>query len=433
MKKLNYQIMGLLLFFLFSSYVVEFYLLGSQISQQFWCVEVVKDFRILSFENLRLPVHCDEGPYRFASASIDNFFNSTNPYQGRPLFVGILFLLRNFIGWFTFFGFDDYQNYRIAMLILQFIILFSIVKVFISITSLKLESKNDYFIIFLLLSIPSIRWNILLSSVGNITFLLLLISMYSLKKRKLNQTFVYKIFLLFGFLSLIHMSAIVYAFIVMFFLVLKDKKFRIKDIFLNICSILGFQIVYRLIVSISKYEFYDWHREVYNQFYWIISALRGESQQNCQTFSTFLACNNQVTASYISYFILFIICISFLLFLGFYLKKPLPQIVSNLVLINTFIFIFWTFQGLYEPFRFVNYSIGYTIFLTAVLLTFVYDKNLILITSLLIYNFSIVYLEPYNTALKAPQINDLTLTSGVFFVLFLFVLIREIKDQNITN
>jgi hypothetical protein len=219
----------------------------------------------------------------------------------------------------------------------------------------------------------------------------------------------------------------------MFFLALKDKKFRIKEIFINICSILGFQIVYRLIVSISKYEFYDWHREVYNQFYWIISALRGESQQNCQTFSTFLACNNQVTASYISYFILFIICTAFLLFLGFYLKKPLPQNMSNLVLINTFIFIFWTFQGLYEPFRFVNYSIGYTIFLTAVLLSLAYDKNLILITSLLIYNFSIVYLEPYNTALKAPQINELTLASGVFFVLFLFVLNREIKDQNITN
>ena len=60
MKKLNYQIMGLLLFFLFFSYIVEFYLLESQISQQFWCVEVVKDFQILSFENLRLPVHCDE-------------------------------------------------------------------------------------------------------------------------------------------------------------------------------------------------------------------------------------------------------------------------------------------------------------------------------------------------------------------------------------
>jgi len=68
-----------------------------------------------------------------------------------------------------------------------------------------------------------------------------------------------------------------------------------------------------------------------------------------------------------------------------------------------------------------------------VLLTFVYDKSLILITSLLIYNFSIVYLEPYNTALKAPQINDLTLVSGVFFVLFIFVIIREIKNQNITN
>lgn len=67
--------MGLLLFFLLFSYIVEFYLLGSQISQHFWCVEVVKDFRILSFESLRLPVHCDEGPYRFASTSIDKFFN----------------------------------------------------------------------------------------------------------------------------------------------------------------------------------------------------------------------------------------------------------------------------------------------------------------------------------------------------------------------
>ena len=68
-------------------YFLEFYILGSFYTQQFWCVEVYREFNILNLNNLRLPIHCDEGPYRLESSSLENFFDKTNPYQGRPLFV----------------------------------------------------------------------------------------------------------------------------------------------------------------------------------------------------------------------------------------------------------------------------------------------------------------------------------------------------------
>ena len=101
-----------------------------------------------------------------------------------------------------------------------------------------------------------------------------------------------------------------------------------------------------------------------------------------------------------------------------YLKIDIPKIIKLSLYINFVIFIFGL-CSLYEPFRFVNYSIGYFFFFL-VLYMYLLLKDITLIFSLLFYNFSIYYLEPYNTALDSPQVNILTSISFLIFLIFLF-------------
>ena len=95
--KNNFKVLFLTFFTIGIVYIIEFYVLENYFVQQFWCVEVVRDFKIYSFIDIHLPIHCDEGPYQFAIVSIENFFNNTNPYQGRPLFILVLSLFNNLI------------------------------------------------------------------------------------------------------------------------------------------------------------------------------------------------------------------------------------------------------------------------------------------------------------------------------------------------
>ena len=63
--------------------------------------------------------------------------------------------------------------------------------------------------------------------------------------------------------------------------------------------------------------------------------------------------------------------------------------------INTF--VFWSFIGWYPPFRFINYSLGYFIFLAFALLVrsnFIYES--IYIASMLISLLDVKYLDVYN-------------------------------------
>ena len=401
-------------------YFLDFYFLENYYNQQFWCVEIIKDFKIYRFDNIRLPIHCDEGPYQFSIASIDNFFNETNPYQGRPLFILILSLLNNLFSFLNFLNLSSYQIYKLSMLIVQASIIFLIIKSFASLMKISSFSNREYFLILLLISIPSIRWNIFLASVGNLPFLLFLISLNFLMKGNFQKKDINNIFLLYGLFSLAHLSSIIYGLIVLFYILINQKKIHFKDVFFNLIFLLGFQSFYRFIIFLSPYDYFDWNRDVYNQFYWILSAFDSENSSNCQTLSTFLRCNNDVTFSYIGYFSILIFYFFTMTVLINYLKIDIPKVIKLSLYINFFIFIFWSLQGLYEPFRFVNYSIGYFFFFSCVVYVFTFRKDITLIFSLLFYNFSIYYLEPYNTALDSPQINVLTAISFLTFLMFVF-------------
>ena len=209
-------------------YFIDFYFLENYYNQQF-CVEIIKDFRIYNFDNIRLPIHCDEGPYQFAINSIDNFFNETNPYQGRPLFILILSSINNIFSFINFLNLSSYQIFKLSMLIVQVSIIFLIIKSFISLLKIKSFGNREYFIILLLISIPSVRWNIFLSSVGNLPFLLFLISLNYLVRGDFQKKDTNNIFLLYGIFSLAHLSSIIYGLIILLYISLNQKRFSSKS------------------------------------------------------------------------------------------------------------------------------------------------------------------------------------------------------------
>lgn len=422
-------------FFILLIYILDFYILDNLSSQQFWCVEIFREFSFLNFNNLRLPIHCDEGPYRFASESLSNFFDETNPYQGRPLFILSISIFRNIFSSLSFLNISDYLIFRLAMLFIQFVVLFFIIRIFVSLTNLDFHNNIDYLIIFLLISMPSIRWNIFFSSVENLTFLLFLLSLKYLLNNQENPTRNSNTFILLGLLSLAHMSAIVYGFIILFFEILKKKEIKFSLLIKRIFYLLVFQFVYRVIIYFSDYSFYDWHKEIYNQFYWILNVIQGNSPTaECQTLNTFWKCNTLVTSSFLGYFLILNIFLVSIVLVSLYFKETVPELIKQSFFVNLFIFLFWSLQGLYEPFRFVNYSIGYFLFFSLFIYVIIYKKNLYLTLSILTYQFSVLYLEPYNTALNTPQINILTIISVLFFLVFLIQFsLKKNKENNFTK
>ena len=121
---------------------------------------------------------------------------------------------------------------------------------------------------------------------------------------------------------------------------------------------------------------------------------------------------------------------SIIFLLSLYFRETIPKLIKQSFFVNLFIFIFWSLQGLYEPFRFVNYSIGYFLFFSLFIYIVMYEKNLNLILSILIFQFSVFYLEPYNTALNVPQVNVLTIISVLFFIVFLIQFSSKKQKEN---
>ena len=416
--KNNFKILTITFFSIGFVYFADFYFLENYYNQQFWCVEVIKNFELGNFKNIRLPIHCDEGPYRFASTSLDNFFDKSNPYQGRPLFVALVGLFRFLFELFPF-SFSEYQNFKLSMFSVQYLVLFAIVKTFITLTNLDFNKKIDYLILFSLISIPSIRWNIFLSSVGNIPFLIFLLSLKFLNDKDSVKN--NNVFFIFGLFSLFHLSSIIYGLIIIAIRSFRNKNINFAELLQRILYLTIFQICYRLFVYLSDFTFYDWHKEVHNQFYWILDEFNNTAPKHeCQTFTTFLRCNFDITLSFVGYFIFLLIIFTSLVLFSKANNLKIPKTVQNAFYLNLFVFIFWSLQGVYEPFRFVNYSIGYFLFFSVLIFNFVFKKDIYLTMSLIFFSYSIFYLEPYNSGLNFPQINFLTIVSLSLFVYFIF-------------
>tara|TARA_B100001094_G_C18048599_1_gene728798 strand:+ start:708 stop:1133 length:426 start_codon:yes stop_codon:yes gene_type:complete len=138
--KNNLKVISFLAFFTVVTYFLEFYVLFSE-AQFFWCV-TVEDFYLFRDFSIRLPIHCDEGPYQLASTSIEYFYSTENPYQARPLYIGFISLVNKLIQLVMGSLLSKYQIFKISIFIVQMIILFLITKLLITLLDLKLILKT---------------------------------------------------------------------------------------------------------------------------------------------------------------------------------------------------------------------------------------------------------------------------------------------------
>ena len=411
-------------------YFFEFYIRENNPSLHFWCIQISNDFNFGPFNRVSLPIHCDEGPYRLSSQSLEQFFSKNNPYQTRPLYVFLIYALSNLIDFFTFYNLTEYQNFRFSIIVLQILIMTPIIYLFISLLNIKFKSFKDFFIIVLLIGIPGIRWNIFFPSAGNLTLLFFLIVLNLIVKKEKFKNDKKSIYLLLSVLSLAHLSSIVYGLIIELVDLFNTKKINLLNRILDLGILVIFPLIYRFIVHLSPYEFYDWHTGVYSQFSWIIYELQNGTFFNFETLNTHIITYIEITSNYLGYFFILLSYFFALLLLLKYKKKEIPIKVKYAFFINLIIFIFWGLQGLYESFRFTNYSIGYFLFIAIfILLVESFEKDIYLIMAIFFYILSVGYIEPYNEALNYPQLNYLTFLSSFLFFVFISKEIRLDKES----
>ena len=411
--------------FFFVAYVIEFIFLNADASY-FWCIST----NYFESINAILPIHCDEGPYRQASESFDFFFSENNPYQKRPIYVILISFLRQLINFLSFGLLSNYVEFRVSMVILQLMILFFIGFNAVKLFNLEKLDLQNLLILFTIFSIPNIRWNLLFPSHGNLTLLLLI---YTLRKldniNYLDDDYTY--FSVIGLGALLHRSAIIYAIIFIITKLFVKKRFSLKNIFFNLLLVILPTAIYELSIYFSRYRSFDWNREIYGQFYWIIDSILGREafyhDMSCQQLSTFINCNLNVTKYFVQYFTIGIIFLTILIFINLNVFQDI--FFKNLILFTFTIYIFWALQGLYPNFRFVNYSLGYFLFLGLIYLNYKYYKSKFFSLSILVYEFSIFYLEPYSVL--TLKLNYLSYVSIVLFIaFFIYVLNPKIRKDN---
>jgi hypothetical protein len=410
-QKKNVPYFGVLvtvLFYFVATFVFEL-VLSNFNNEFFWCISS----NYFESVNLYLPVHCDEGPYLQASESLDYFFSESNPYQKRPGYVLFIYLIRSVINFLTLGQLSNYIEFRVAMILIQFVIVY-----LIGISSAKFFKINylnfhNFLTLILVVSIPNIRWNTLMPSHGNITLLLLLISLNRFSHKSFYNDYIF--YLLMGIGALFHRSAIVYGVIILFLEIIKNKKQLIKRL-QHFVLLLIPSLLYEGFFIFSNYKSFDWNKEIYGQFYWIVDLFNNNyvayHDSSCQQLNTFLMCNIDVTKSFVLYFLVGFLYLFVVIISNFKLVKNRQYFY--LTIISLLIYIFWSLQGIYPNFRFINYSLGYFMFLSLIYLHQRIKYNIFFGVSILLYEFSILYMEPYAIGYLKP--NFITYISILTFI-----------------
>ncbi|GIR04107.1 MAG: hypothetical protein CM15mP14_3250 [Rhodospirillaceae bacterium] len=130
----------------------------------------------------------------------------------------------------------------------------------------------------------------------------------------------YTYFSIIGLGALLHRSAIIYAIIFIVIKLFVKKIFSFKNIFFNLLLVILPTAIYELSIYFSRYQSFDWNREIYGQFYWIIDIILGREttyhDMSCQQLSTFINCNLNVTKYFVQYFTIGIIFLTILIFIN---------------------------------------------------------------------------------------------------------------------
>jgi hypothetical protein len=184
-------------------------------------------------------------------------------------------------------------------------------------------------------------------------------------------------------------------------------------------------------LATASLESYDWNKSNFKQFYWIFDVIRGKETFNsnnfCQTFKTFNKCNFEITYNYLKYFIIMLTFVVLLLSFIKISNRNYEFELKNLVYLTIGIYFFWSLQGWYPPYRFINYSLGY--FMVMLFMTCVESlkiKKNIAYLSLIFYFMSVGYLEPYSK--NSLELNFFNLIS---LLLFVFYLINMYKSKTV--
>jgi len=398
MKKLKVKLkdISFILIYVLGLYLYEFYFFLDE-SRTLRCIEILSE-TILLFE-FKVPIHCDSQYYFKASNSFEYFFSSENPYQKRPIFVFILYFFQNTIKFLSFNILDTKQIFLLSTISVQISILYLIskqVSIYLDLSK-KNNTKYLYFLMFFL--IPNIRWNMFFPSHGSLTLLGILFTLnYVNNKKTLRDVGIFKVVLIFGVLSLTHRLFLVYGLVFLIFQIFNNKNFK-PSIFYHVTILAVPTILYNFSIEKLGLTSFDYNAVAYKQFYWLIDKLNSLETFNdgefCQELNTFYKCNFSVTYDLIKFYwyqILLLILFS-LIQKKFYKNYK----IINLIIATSFIFVFWSFIGWYPPFRFINYSLGYFIFLAFALLVrsnFIYES--IYIASMLISLLDVKYLDVYN-------------------------------------
>ena len=98
--------------------------------------------------------------------------------------------------------------------------------------------------------------------------------------------------------------------------------------------------------------------------------------------------------------------------------------IKILFYLSSGIYLFWSLQGWYPNYRFINYSLGYLLTLAYILIVsnYEYKKNAGY-TSLILYFLSINYLEPYSQI--DLNLNHITFFSIIGFTYYFVSILRK--------
>ena len=74
MKITRINILSVTFFVIIIIYFLDFYLLENNANENFWCVEIIENYKFGNLENIKFPIHCDEGNLQISYIVIRRFF-----------------------------------------------------------------------------------------------------------------------------------------------------------------------------------------------------------------------------------------------------------------------------------------------------------------------------------------------------------------------
>lgn len=371
------------------------------------------------------PVHCDEKFYFTGVQSLESFFEYGYPYQKRPLWILTLKVTSLIVDYLTFYRLSAITVFRLSVIFVQFLITNILSFQLLKLLNIK-DNKQFYFLISLLL-IPSVRWNFFVPSNENLTLLALLIVLNHIKLKGFSNS--KNIYYLLGFLALFHRSFIFYGIFLIAY-----KSFKQNDylsIIYKIFQICFFTIIYEISIFFSPFKSYDYNKEVYVQFYWFFYRLFNIPKDTkfggefCQTGGTFLICYFKNTIEFLIFYAPFILIFTVLM-IRFRSLIELKEI-KNLFYLTMFIYLIWSFQGWYPPFRFINYSLGYFFIISIYyFISLINEKNWLIFSSLYLVQTSYYFMGLYSG--EHTFLNFNTLLS--ILLLLIFILFAGIQKKD---